>query len=371
MNNSTYLFGSIGGRFYQMPHDYLNSVLSDLPKKKSFKQSQIVVHRDSNLMYYCYIRQLSAKDYLGICVLVNDIYMTDMAAMFAQFEKCITSLVVDGEILKFSEKGDVEFACNTFIEKSDYVNHFLGELHTSFSLLGKEKKLPVLNYAVSKDDCKVFECYDKPEDILRASYTYGYTFVYKDKNYSTASLNSYKGVITQKEKKIVELKAEINKLTDSKKELAKQVNSLKNKQRNMKWVGVFALVAFVLGVIVWDKVLFPSIVTNYDAGEYMYYGPMENGKPNGIGIAIYPKNDKMKRLYYYGNFTDGQRVDSAAIMFYKDGSYFRGSMNNDKWFKGIFFDVEKEHFIGEFNNGEPWNGTWYKHVPVQKIIDGE
>ncbi len=34
MNNSTYLFGSIGGRFYQMPHDYLNSVLSDLPKKK-------------------------------------------------------------------------------------------------------------------------------------------------------------------------------------------------------------------------------------------------------------------------------------------------------------------------------------------------
>lgn len=91
----------------------------------------------------------------------------------------------------------------------------------------------------------------------------------------------------------------------------------------------------------WNKVLFPDIVTNYDAGEYMYYGPMENGKPNGIGIAIYPKNDKMKRLYYYGNFTDGQRVDSAAIMFYKDGSYFRGSMNNDKWFKGIFFDVEK------------------------------
>lgn len=371
MNNSTYLFGLIGGRFYQMPHDYLNSVLSNLPKKKSFKQSQIVVHRDSNLMYYCYIRQLSAKDYLGICVLVNDIYMTDIAAMFVQFEKCITSLVVDGEILKFSEKGDVEFACNTFIEKSDYVNQFLGELHTSFSLLGKEKKLPVLNYAVSKDDCKVFEYSDKQEDILTASYTYGYTFVYKDKNYSTVSLNSYKGVITQKEKKIIELKAEINKLTDSKKELAKQVNSLKNKQRNMKWVGVFALVAFVLGVIVWNKVLFPSIVTNYDAGEYMYYGPMENGKPNGIGIAIYPKNDKMKRLYYYGNFTDGQRVDSAAIMFYKDGSYFRGSMNNDKWFKGIFFDVEKEHFIGEFNNGEPWNGTWYKHVPVQKIIDGE
>ena len=77
MNNSTYLFGLIGGRFYQMPHDYLNSVLSNLPKKKSFKQSQIVVHRDSNLMYYCYIRQLSDKDYLGICVLVINTFNVD------------------------------------------------------------------------------------------------------------------------------------------------------------------------------------------------------------------------------------------------------------------------------------------------------
>ena len=371
MNNSTYLFGSIGGWFNQFPHDYLNSVLSGLSKMRSFKQSQIIVHRDGNLMYYCYVRLLSSKDYLGFCVLVNDIYLADIEAMFSLFEKCITSLVVDGEILKFSDNGDIAFACNMFTEKSDYVSHFLADLRTSFSLLGKEKKLPVLNYAVSKDECKVFDYSDKLEDILVAAYTYGYTYIYKVKNNSTASLNSYKGVIARKEKKITELKAEIEKMNASKQMLAKQVTGLKNKQRNTKWVSILAIAALVLGVVVWNKVLFPSVVTNYNAGDYMYYGPMENGKPNGIGIAIYPKNDKMKRLYYYGNFTDGQRVDSEAIMFYRDGSYFRGSMNNDKWFKGIFFDVEKEHFVGEFNNGEPWNGTWYKHVPVQKIKDGQ
>jgi hypothetical protein len=58
-------------------------------------------------------------------------------------------------------------------------------------------------------------------------------------------------------------------------------------------------------------------------------------------------------------------------MFYKDGSYFKGSMNGDKWYKGIFFDVEKEHFIGEFKNNNPWNGNWYKHIKEQTITDGK
>ena len=59
-------------------------------------------------------------------------------------------------------------------------------------------------------------------------------------------------------------------------------------------------------------------------------------------------------------------------MFYKDGSYFKGSMTDDKWDKGMFFDVkEKEHFKGEFKSYTPWNGCWYKHVKVQSIVNGQ
>lgn len=46
-------------------------------------------------------------------------------------------------------------------------------------------------------------------------------------------------------------------------------------------------------------------------------------------------------------------------------------MNEDKWYKGLFFDVEKAHFIGEFKDNKPWNGEWYKHVKEQTIVDGE
>ena len=106
-------------------------------------------------------------------------------------------------------------------------------------------------------------------------------------------------------------------------------------------------------------------------GEFVYYGPIQNGEPNGTGVAIYHKNDKDGRLYYYGNFTNGKRIDENAIMFYKDGSYFSGSMNEDKWFKGLFFNVDKEHYVGEFKDNTPWNGEWYKHVKEQTIKNGK
>ena len=49
----------------------------------------------------------------------------------------------------------------------------------------------------------------------------------------------------------------------------------------------------------------------------------------------------------------------------------KGSMDEDKWISGIFFDVEKEHFIGDFKENTPWNGDWYKHVKVQTIVNGK
>ena len=33
-------------------------------------------------------------------------------------------------------------------------------------------------------------------------------------------------------------------------------------------------------------------VTKKDMGEFMYYGPMQNGEPNGTGVAIYHNDDK-------------------------------------------------------------------------------
>lgn len=224
--------------------------------------------------------------------------------------------------------------------------------------------LPAVNYGVAKDSVKSFSIQDDAQEIIKSSYTNGYTFIYKSKGYNTAQMNSYKGVIAKMDKRIQNLQNECTTLKN-------EVSSLKSKQRNTKWVALLSIIALILFGIIYVKVINPSEVTKKDMGTYIYYGPMENGEPNGTGVAIYHKQDKDGRLYYYGNFTNGKRVDNNAIMFYKDGSYFKGSMNEDKWYKGLFFDVEKEHFIGEFQDNQPWNGEWYKHVPVQKISNGQ
>ena len=364
MNISVYLFGKFDNGYTQYPNDYSRKIF-DVCHQNSKAVSQIAIHRDGDLMYYAYIRNLDDGNYIGLCSVVNGKMITNIDGLFSRFEIIIESMVKHGYLIRFNEKGEIVSNANKLYENREEIDFISAGLRYSFEQLDKTAVvLPSVNYSISKDSVASFSIQDSSSDIVKSSRINGYTLIYKSKGYNTIQINSYQGVIAKKEKESIELREEQHKLKQ-------EIGRLKNKQRNTTWVSVFAIAALILGVVVWNKVLFPDVVTNYDAGEYMYYGPMENGKPNGIGIAIYPKNDKMKRLYYYGNFTDGQRVDSAAIMFYKDGSYFRGSMNNDKWFKGIFFDVEKEHFIGEFNNGEPWNGTWYKHVPVQKIIDGE
>lgn len=364
MNISIYLFGDLSSGYTQYPDDYVRTVFLTF-YQRSQATTQIAIHRDKDLMYYGYIRKLEDNNYIGLCTVINGRIITRINELFAIYEEVIGLMVKNGYLIHFSDKGEIVSKVGKLYENKEEIDLITTSLQTSFDRLeSSSRKLPAVSYGTSKDSTKSYSIQDNEDDILKSSYINGFTFVYKSKGFNTAQMNSYKGIIAKKEKELEELQAECENLKN-------QVSGLKNKQRNTLWVSVFAIAAFVLGVIVWTQVLFPSEVTKKDMGEFVYYGPMHNGEPNGTGVAIYHPDDKDGRLYYYGNFTDGKRIDSNAIMFYKDGSYFKGSMNQDKWFKGIFFDVEKAHFIGEFRNNNPWNGEWYKHVIVQKITNGE
>ena len=315
MNISVYLFGKFNQGYSQYPDDYSKKIF-DICYQNSKAVSQIAIHRDGDLMYYTYIRNLDDGNYIGLCCVINGKMITQIEGLFSKFENIIESMVKHGYLIRFNEKGEIVSNASKLYENREEIDSISASLRYSFEQLDKTSVvLPSVNYSVSKDSVVSFSVQDNVSDIVNSSRINGYTLIYKSKGYNTIQVNSYKGVITKKEK-------ENTILREAQEKLKKEIGRLKNKQRNTTWVCVLAIAAIVLGVVVWNKVLFPDVVTNYDAGEFMYYGPMENGKPNGIGIAIYPKNDKMKRLYYYGYFTNGQRVDSAAIMFYKDGSYY-------------------------------------------------
>ena len=94
---------------------------------------------------------------------------------------------------------------------------------------------------------------------------------------------------------------------------------------------------------------------------------MKDGKPNGVGVAVYPTNDKDGRKYYIGNFKKGERQDSAAVLFYQDGDYYYGSMEGDQWGQGmLYMNSDNSHFVGTFQNNNPYTGKWYDHMDSQK-----
>ncbi len=364
MNISVYLFGEFSVGYSQYPNDYAKTIFEYFAKNAQ-ATTQIAVHRESDLMYYGYIRKMESGEYLGLCVVLNGKYITQLDGLFAIYEQVIESMVRNGYLIHYGDNGVITSKVGQLYENREEIDLITSNLQAAFDRLeGSSMMLPAVNYGVAKDSVKSFSIQDNVHDIIKSSYTNGYTFIYKSKGYNTAQMNSYRGVIVKKDKRIQELQGECA-------ELKREVSVLKNKQRNTKWVAMLSFVALVLFGIVYVKVINPSEVTKKDMGAYVYYGPMENGEPNGTGVAIYHNKDKDGRLYYYGNFTNGKRIDNNAIMFYKDGSYFKGSMNEDKWYKGLFFDVEKAHFIGEFKDNKPWNGEWYQHVKEQTIVNGE
>lgn len=364
INCSAYIFGDLGSGYTQYPDDYSRDIFKTF-YQHSKARTQIIVHRDGDLMYYGYVRKIEESHYVGLCVVVNGEYLSRIVGLSSIYEGVIETMVRNGYLIHFNDNGEIVSKVDYLYENREEIEAINTSLLMSFERLESDfRKLPPINYSIPKDTIKSFSFQESTDDIIKSSYTNGYTFVYKSKGYNTAQMRSYKGIISRKNKDIQELQSKCSKLKS-------ENASLKNKQRNTTWVSILAFVAIILFGIIYVKVINPNEVTKKDMGAFVYYGPMKNGEPNGTGIAIYHSNDKDGRLYYYGNFESGKRKDQNAIMFYKDGSYFKGSMDEDHWGKGLFFDVEEEHFIGEFRNNQPWNGAWYKHTKEQTIIDGQ
>ena len=107
MNSTFYIFGKFNGSYAQFPVDYTQDIFQQLPNRSSFSNTQLVIHRDNNLMYYCYMRKLEQENYLGFCLLLNDAMITEFSALFELFDHAVTQLALNGEIIKISDQGEI------------------------------------------------------------------------------------------------------------------------------------------------------------------------------------------------------------------------------------------------------------------------
>lgn len=366
MNSSVYIFANLSSGYTQYPDEKSASTIFQKFYTKAKATTQIAIHRDGNLMYYAYIRKLEQGKYIGLCVLLNGAALTKFEGLFSLFENVISNLVTKGYLIKYNDSGNLIANTEHLYMNREEIDLVAESLKGGFDTMqSTAMKLPPVNYAISSESAKEFVVEDDAKEILKSSYTNGYTYIYKSKGFNTALMNSYQGVLSRVSRERDELKSRnVN--------LSLQLSKVKAQKRNLIWVSVLGGVVLVLALVVWNKVLFPSEVTRYQTELFLYYGPMQNKKPHGEGVAFYPTDDKDGRRYYIGQFVNGERQDSTAMLYYQNGDYFFGTMYGDKFMKGIFYsNSDHSHFEGCFVDNKPYEGTWYNHEESYKLKNGQ
>lgn len=155
INCSTYFFEGIKRGYYQYPLDSLSEQF------KSYQDhfncdSQIVVHRHPNLVYYTYMRKLlndNGNGCFGISIVINGLETSSIKSLFRLFERVFQSIVSEGIILTIDASGNItpkEAQFASFAKHFDQISDNISSLINA----GRSSFVPMMpvNYSASWDD---------------------------------------------------------------------------------------------------------------------------------------------------------------------------------------------------------------------------
>lgn len=223
MNSSVYIFGNLSSGYTQYPDDESTSFIFQKFYTKAKATTQIAIRRDGNLMYYAYIRKLEQGKYIALCVLLNGAVLTKFEGLFSLFENIISNLVTNGYLIKYNESGNLIANAEHLYMNQEEIDLVVESLKGGFdSMQSTAMKLPPVNYAISSESVKEFVVEDDAKDILKSSYTNGYTYIYKSKGFNTALMNSYQGVLSKISKENMSLKKENSNLKEENRKIRQQ-----------------------------------------------------------------------------------------------------------------------------------------------------
>ena len=237
MNCNVYIFGELSSGYTQYPEDSSSHVLKKIyPFCKA--PTQIAIRRDASMMYYCYIRKLNDNKYFGLSIAVNGYYISRVDELFSLFENTIEKIAQQGSFIHFAKDGSLTTSTTILKDEEEEIDTLSENLRRGFEALGSSTNtLPQVDYTVAKDSVKEFNAMDDKRDIIRASYTYGYTFIYKDKDFNTVRVNSYRSVLSQ-------LNDDNNNLRKRNEELKEQNTKILRQKKQFKNV-IFLILAVI------------------------------------------------------------------------------------------------------------------------------
>ncbi len=177
----SYLFGKINKGYFSLPQKPTSIVL-DMLSKYAKAPTQVVIHRDENLMYYCYIQKLNTQQYIGLCIESSNKMIINIDNLFPLFEQEMENICIVGEIIKFRRNSKHITDIDLLYQKAPMIAIKLNKFEEHFEKKFKWGDLLPRNYSLSKNHIQYFNINDNTEEIVHSSYSVGFTYIYKSEN---------------------------------------------------------------------------------------------------------------------------------------------------------------------------------------------
>ena len=205
INCSIYIFGIFDKEYTQYPNDYTKEVCRNFLLQSKAK-SQIIIHRDGDLMYYGYVRKLDIDSEsprcIGFCLLLNGIMFSDIGKLFAVFENVMLETVSREALLFINDYGDIVATTASLAGEQQEVAAIAALIRNGISKMDAyTRMLPTVNYSMSNAGMCVFSYEDNNDAIVEASCKYAYTCIEKDKDCEIHLRSEHQEAARQQNKK--------------------------------------------------------------------------------------------------------------------------------------------------------------------------
>ena len=117
MNFDFYLLGTPNG-YDQYPLDDKASLFQSFHETTN-ADTQLTIYRKAALVYYVYtqkLKTLGGDQFLGLSLVLNSVYVTNIAKLFVIFEQLCSDIVVRGKILRADASGKINFVHSHFAD---------------------------------------------------------------------------------------------------------------------------------------------------------------------------------------------------------------------------------------------------------------
>ena len=188
MNTSVYLFGKFKGNYTQYPDDYTRKLFLDFENNiKSDVETQLMIHRDNDLVYCAYIH-LKHSSYVGVCFVFNGVVFSDANSFCKLCEDSFTSSAFS-DVLDFPNKDEIFFQDKNLYKLSNKIEPLATLMSAKILDEITFVKLPPVNYLNNINEAKTFNLDNGNEVITEAVKEYSNVFV--SGNYSSKVLAGY------------------------------------------------------------------------------------------------------------------------------------------------------------------------------------